>query len=72
MKGTCDICQEEPKFVRSYLNIIGRNFNNYCVENYQGDPILVQEELWICIDCRKNKEQQIIQKFSELLNKKIK
>ncbi len=71
--GRCDICGKEPIFVRSYLHTIGRNFNNHHADgSYNDDPFIHKSELWICLQCRKSKEDKIKAVAIEKLRKDIK
>ena len=56
MSGECEICGKKNKIVRSYKLLFGSSISSFSIGNFADDPPLLNKELYICIECRRNKK----------------
>lgn len=66
LNGTCSICNKEVHYVDSILHLIGKKMGMYGVGNFAEFPVIYRNQLWICLDCKKDKKM-IIKKIIEQL-----
>ena len=57
MSGECEICGKKKMVVRSYKLLFGSSISSFSIGNFVDDPPLLNKEFYICIVCRKKKDQ---------------
>lgn len=68
--GKCDICSKEPIFVTSYKLLFGRTFSSLSIGGYDEDPPILNQEIFICRECRK-KENSILKSLIKTVKSKL-
>ncbi|MFX1500903.1 MAG: hypothetical protein ACFFDH_08065 [Promethearchaeota archaeon] len=57
ISGECDICGKKNVLVRSYKLLFGTSISSFSIGNFADAPPLLNKELYICIECRRDREQ---------------
>ena len=68
--GKCDICGKEPILVKSFKLLFGRTFSSLSVYGYNDDHPILNQEIFICIECR-TRENSILKKLIKILKSKL-